>query len=261
MLNKGLLAIVTLMAAGAQAPSPSPGSALKASIRLTIAKTDAPFAASPYSNFGPLLAQLLTPNGPVTIDYVIAPDESRAELGGRLATLNSGTVVLEHAGDTMLRVLNPENKTWYEIPAGGNPGTTLGLPDVRVQPTTDAAIIAGQEAQRFGFTETMQVPPPPGAATRAAPTELRFSGDVWSTTAFSGSGYAGVIKTLQAFATIPGIEALTAGGRFPLRLVLRSNVMPGYEMRSEVLSIREVPVDPAAFAVPADYLHVVPPGR
>lgn len=264
MVTKGLVAIVAMSGVLAQGPPPAGGSALKASIRLTIARTDAPFdgPAGPYSNFGPLIAQLVTPKGPVTIDYVIAPDESRAELGGRLATLNSGTVVLEHAGDQMLRVLNPENKTWYEIPAGENPGATLGTPDVSIEPTTEAAVIAGQQAQRFGFTETLHVPAPQGGSLPPGfPADLRFSGELWSTDAFSGSGYAGVLKTLQAFAAIPGIEALTAGGRFPLRLILRSNVMPGYEIRSEVLAIHEVSVDPATFAVPAGYLHVVAPGR
>jgi hypothetical protein len=238
--------------------------ALKASIRLTIARSEAPFdgPASPYDNFGPLVSKLVTPDGPVDIQYLIAPDQSRAELRGRLATLNGGTVVLERAGDEMLRVVNAENKTWYEIPAGENPGAALGTPDVDIEPTTDVATIAGETAKRFVFTETLHVPPPQGAALPPDfPADLRLTGDLWTTDAFAGSGYAGVIKTLQAFAAIPGIDALTAGGRFPLRLILRSNVMPGYEIRSEVTAIRQVPVDPGAFAVPAGYLHVVPPGR
>ena len=259
-----LLALCALTGQQAPAPAQGPGTALKASIRLTIAKSDVPLAGppSPYDNFGPLVAQLVTPDGPVDIQYVIAPNQSRAELHGRLATLKGGTVVLEHAGDQMLRVLNPENKTWYEIPATENPGATLGTPDVDIEPTKDVATIAGQKAQRFAFTETLSVPPPQGAALPPDfPSDLRLSGELWTTDAFAGSGYAGVIKTLQAFAAIPGIDALTAGGRFPLRLILRSNVMPGYEIRSEVTAVREVPVDPAAFAVPTGYLHVVAPVR
>ena len=49
-----------------------------------------------------------------------------------------------------------------------------------------------------------------------------------------------MFKTLQAFAAIPGVEALTAGGRFPLRIALRSSIMPGYEIRSEVTAIGPV---------------------
>lgn len=259
------LIVVFVSALGQQGPAgPASGVALKASIRLTIAKSQASAdgPASPYDNFGPIVARLVTPDGPVDIQYLIAPDESRAELRGRLAALNSGTVVLERAGDEMLRVLNGENKTWYEIPAGDNPGAALGTPDVDIEPTTDVATIAGQTAKRYVFTETLHVPPPQGAALPPDfPADLTLSGDLWTTDAFAGSGYAGVIKTLQAFAAIPGIDALTAGGRFPLRLVLRSNVMPGYEIRSEVTALREVPVDAAAFRVPAGYQHVVAPGR
>ena len=75
----------------------------------------------------------------------------------------------------------------------------------------------------------------------------------------SGSGYAGVFKTLQAFAAIPGVEALTAGGRFPLRIALRSPVMPGYEIRSEVVSIGPATADPSRFSIPSDYQKVQPP--
>ncbi|MGH9410418.1 MAG: hypothetical protein ACRD1V_13295 [Vicinamibacterales bacterium] len=244
------------------AAAPAPVS-LEVHIRLSIQKDDAPLdaAASPYSNFGPLLAQLLTPEGPVDIQYLIAPDESRAILGRRLATLSGGTIVLEHAGEAAIRVLNPENKTWYEIAASKPAGPAFGPPTIQIQPANDVAIIAGQQAAHSTFTETLSVPPPQGAAIPPAfQAELRLTGDLWTTEAFSGSGYGAAMKTLQAFASFPGIDALTAGGRFPLRLVLRSNVMPGYEIRSDVMAVQPVPSDPTAFAVPAGYLHVMPPG-
>src|SRR5260370_30607893 len=84
--------------------------ALRATIRMSIAKIDAPAPAigdkaSAYGNFGPLIAQLLTPEGPVDIEYLIAGDESRADVKGRLATLPAGSVVLQKRGDHMIRVL------------------------------------------------------------------------------------------------------------------------------------------------------------
>jgi len=91
------------------------------------------------------------------------------------------------------------------------------------------------------------------------PTEIQLTGDLWSTDAYSGAGYAAVFKTLQAFAAIPGVEALTAGGRFPLRIALRSPVMPGYEIRSEVTAIGPHTPDPSLFRVPSDYQKVQPP--
>jgi hypothetical protein len=215
---------------------------------------------SPYGNFGPLLSQLLTPEGPVDIHYLIAGDQTRADVQGRLATLPKGSVVIQKMGDEMIRVLNPNNKTWYEIPANQNLGVLLGTPDVTIEPTAERATIAGQRADRYRFIETLRVPVPEGTTLPPDfPSTLQLSGDLWSTDAFSGSSYAGVFKTLQAFAAIPGVEALTAGGRFPMRIALRSTIMPGYEIRSEVTTIGPAPADPALFVVPSDYQKVLPP--
>jgi hypothetical protein len=263
MLLLGLL----LQAAPAPVQTAPPAAAptLKATIRMSVAKVDTLAVRdgerpNPYGNFGPLLAQLLTPEGPVDIHYTIAGDQTRADVEGRLATLPRGSIVLQRMGEDMIRVLNPANRTWYEIPANQNLGVLLGAPDVTIEPTSERATIAGQRADRFRFSETLRIPVPEGSALPPNfPADLQLTGDLWSTDAFSGAGYAGVFKTLQAFAAIPGVEALTAGGRFPLRIALRSSIMPGYEIRSEVTAIGPVAADAASFAVPAGYQKVLPP--
>jgi hypothetical protein len=251
-----------------QAPAPvvaTPAPTLKTTIRMSIAKIEAPPLREgekpyPFGNFGPLLTQLLTPEGPVDINYLIAGDQTRAEVQGRLATLPRGSIVLQKMGDDQIRVLNPANKTWYEIPANQNLGVLLGAPDVTIEPTTEKTMIAGHRADRFKFAQVLQVPTPEGTTLPPEfPKELQLTGDLWSTDAFSGASYAGVFKTLQAFAAIPGVEALTAGGRFPLRIALRSSIMPGYEIRSEVTSIAPAPIDPALFTVPAGYQKIQAP--
>ncbi|HVD93156.1 MAG TPA: hypothetical protein VNC21_12760 [Vicinamibacterales bacterium] len=267
-----LLAAMVVLVAPQAAPAPQApaatasvsGFAIRATIRMTIAKVDAPIASdakpSPYGNFGPLIAQLLTPEGPVDIQYVITGDQSRAEVRGRLATLPRGSIVLQRVGEDSIRVLNPENKTWYEIPANQNLGVLLGTPDVDIQPVGETATIAGQRAQRFRFTETLRVPVAEGVSLPPDfPRDIQLTGDLWSTDAFAGGGYASVFKTLQAFAAIPGVEALTAGSRFPLRIALRSSIMPGYEIRSEVTTIGSAAIDPSLFVVPSGYQKVQPP--
>jgi hypothetical protein len=58
------------------------------------------------------------------------------------------------------------------------------------------------------------------------------------------------------------MEALTAGGRFPLRIAVRSSMMPGYEIRSEVVSIGPARPSASFFDVPRDYQQVqFPAGR
>jgi hypothetical protein len=259
-----LIAIAALFAQAPPQPAAAPAT-LQATIRMSVAKIDAPAPAvgdkaSAYGNFGPLVAQLLTPEGPVDIQYVIAGDQSRADVKGRLATLPAGSIVLQKLGESTIRVLNPANKTWYEIPANQNLGALLGTPDVTIEPAGEKATIAGQRAERFRFKETLHVPVPEGVSLPPDfPSDIELNGDLWSTDAFAGSGYASVFRTLQAFAAIPGVEALTAGGRFPLRIALRSSVMPGYEIRSEVTAIGPVAADPSFFIVPTGFQKVLPP--
>lgn len=258
-----LMLLIALLLQGPVVPAPT--ATLKATIRMSIEKIDAPALRegerpNPYGNFGPLLARLLTPEGPVDIQYVIAGDQTRADVGGKLATLPKGSVVLQKMGDDTIRVLNPANLTWYEIPANQNLGVLLGAPDVTMEPTSDRASIAGHRAQRFRFRETVRIPMAEGTSLPPDfPVDLQLSGDLWSTDEYSGAGYAGVFKTLQAFAAIPGVEALTAGGRFPLKIALRSSIMPGYEIRSEVTAIGPAAADAALFTVPAGYQKVQPP--
>lgn len=252
-----------------QRPDPAPRAdaapALRATIRMSVAKLDgpgptAPAQSTPYGNFGPLLMQLVTPNGAVDIEYTIAGDETRADVKGQLATLPKGSVVLQRVGDESIRVINHSNKTWYEIPASQNLGALLGTPDVTMEPVGEQATIAGHRADRYRFREMLHVPVPEGVSLPPDfPKDIELTGDVWSTAEYSGGGYAAVFKTLQAFAAIPGVEALTAGGRFPLRIALRSPVMPGYEIRSEVTTIAPATPDASVFAVPEGYQKVRPP--
>jgi len=264
-----MLALLVLQSTQAAQMTPQPPAAppatLKTTIRMSVAKIETPAVRpdekpSPYGNFGPLLAQLLTPEGPVDLQYVIAGDQTRAEVQGRLATLPRGSVVLQTIGDEMIRVLNPGNKTWYEIPARQNLGVLLGTPDVAIEPTGEKGTIAGQQAERFRFSMIVHIPVPEGTSLPADfPKDLPLTGDLWSTDAFASANYASVFKTLQSFAAIPGVEALTSGGRFPLKIALRSTIMPGYEIRSEVTAIGPATIDPSVFKVPVDYQKVQPP--
>ena len=155
-----LLAAALLLQQAQPSPALKTATALKTTIRMNVAQVDSsmPMLAdgsrSPYGNFGPLIKQLLTPAGPVTIDYVISGDQSRADVRSRLATLPEGSVVLQRMGEAVIRVLNPSNKTWYEIAANQNLGTLLGVPDVTIEPTGEQTTIAGQRAERFRFKET-----------------------------------------------------------------------------------------------------------
>jgi len=258
-----ILALLAILFA--QVPPAAPPSGLKATIRISFVKLDTPAVrdtqkAAPSANLGPLIAQVLNPEGPVSIDYTIVGGDTRAEIQGRLATVPKGTVVLQRAGDDMIHVINPSARTWYDLPASQNLGMLLGAPDVTIEPTGETATIAGQRAERFRFRQSLRVPVAEGLALPPElPSEIDLAGDLWSTDAYAGANYAAVFKTLQAFGAVPGIEALTAGGRFPLRILTRSSLISGYEIRIEVTSIGPASGEPSLFAVPAGYVKVQPP--
>jgi Domain of unknown function (DUF4412) len=265
MIIEAMLTLLLTQAPPGPRPAAASESALKATIRLNVAKVDLPAsgAESPLGNLGPLIAQLLTPDGPVEIDYVVADDSTRGEVKGRLAEFGRGTIVLQRVGESSIKVLNPANRTWYELPATASPGMQISTPDVQLEPTGETTTIAGQRAQRFRFTETMHIPTPEGVSLPPSfPSSIELSGDVWSTDAFAGSSYTAIFRTLQAASAVPGMEALTAGGRFPLRIAVRSTMMPGYEIRSEVVSVGRAQPASSLFEVPNDYQQVqAPRGR
>jgi hypothetical protein len=260
------LILSLLLGAQLQAQTTTTSSpALKATIRLQIAKVAAPDASpdTALGNLGPIVATLLTPDGPVDIDYVVAGESMRGDVQGRLGMFTRGTIILQRVGEDSITVMNPGNHTWFELPATATLGSTMSAPDVQMEPTGERATIAGQRAERFKFAETIRIPVPEGANLPSEfPRQIDLAGDLWSTDAFSGHDYAAIFRTLQAAGAIPGMEALTAGGRFPLRIAVRSSMMPGYEIRSEVVSIGPARPSASFFDVPRDYQQVqFPAGR
>jgi hypothetical protein len=254
------LILALLLGAPQQAQTTASSSAaLKATIRLQIAKVAAPDASpdTALGNVGPIVTTLLTPDGPVDIDYVVAGESMRGDVQGRLGMFTRGTIILQRVGEDSIKVMNPGNHTWFELPASATLGSTMSAPDVQMEPTGERATIAGQRAERFKFAETIRIPVPEGANLPSAfPHQIDLAGDLWSTDAFSGHDYAAIFRTLQAAGAIPGMEALTAGGRFPLRIAVRSSMMPGYEIRSEVVSIGPARPSESFFDVPRDYQQV-----
>ena len=150
-----------------------------------------------------------------------------------------GTIVLQQLRDDAIKVLNPDNKTWYELPA--TPASARMLGDAGRADRADRRDGDDRRSARRAVPLRRRRCgsrlPKASSLPSDFPTSIDLSGDIWSTDAFAGSGYAAIFRTLQAFSAIPGMEALTAGGRFPLRIAVRSTMMTGYEIRSDVTTI------------------------
>ena len=97
-----------------------------------------------------------------------------------------------------------------------------GRPTCQLEPTGEKATIAGQRAERFRFSETLQFRCPKASILPPDfPSSIDLTGDLWST---DGVRRQRATRPSSARcrrpAAIPGVEALTAGGRFPLRIAL-----------------------------------------
>ena len=249
----------------AQAPAAAPVG-LKATMRLEIARvTPAPGAdrSSPYAGLGPLMMQMLTPDGPVTMEWAGGAEGVRATLKSRLSILPAGSVVLQRTGAPAIQVLDPERRTYFEVPAAAATESGAAVPDLQLRATGETATIAGQRAQRFELSLTLALPSSQGVpASASLPHDFQIAGDMWFTDAFSGGEYASMLKTIDALIAIPGLGAAVPAGRFPVKTRLRLTLLPDYELRSEIVELTTGPVDVGALTVPADYRKVdAPAGR
>ena len=256
-----LFAVVLLMQPPLAAPI-----GLKASMRLEIARVaPAPGAdkSSPYAGLGPVMMQMLTPDGPVTMEWAGGVEGVRATLKSRLSVLPAGSVVLQRTGASVIHVLDPERRTYFEVPAKAASESGAAVPDLQLRPTGETATIAGQRAERYTLSLTLSLPSSSGTpASASLPHEFQITGDMWFTDAFSGAEYAGMLKTIDALIAIPGLSAAVPPGRFPVKTRLRLTLLPDYELRTEVTRLTTVPFDAASLVVPADYRKVdAPPGR
>ncbi len=259
-----LLLLFSLIAAQSTPAAPPVG--LKASMRLEIARvTPAPGAVkdSPYAGLGPLMMQMLTPEGPVTMDWAGGAEGVRATLKSRLSVLPAGSIVVQRTGASVIHVMDPERKTYFEVPAAAATESGAAVPDLQLRATGDTATIAGQRAERYELSLTLSLPASSGAAASASlPHDFQIAGDMWFSDAFSGAEYAAMLKTIDALIAIPGLSAAVPKGRFPVRTRLRLSLLPDFELRSEVTQLTTAPFDPALLAVPPDYRKVdAPPGR
>lgn len=244
-----------------------PASGLTATIRVEVARVaaegnGASEAPGSLAGLGPVLAQMLTPDGPVDMTWYADGNGVRATIAQRLSLLPAGAIVIQRRQAPQIEVLNPSAQTYYEMPSATSTSldAMAGVPDLQIRPTGETATIAGQRAERHELTLTLALSASAGPAG-GLPRELQITGDLWLTDAFKGDEYRAMLQTLNALMAIPGLGDAVPPGRFPLRTRLRLALLPGIELRSDVVDIRSAAVNPDLLRVPAGFRKVDAPGR
>jgi hypothetical protein len=263
-------ALVVGVAWGAWVPVSGQGQALRVVMKSEIVEVepegDAGATQAGMMAMGPMMKQMLMPEGVVEFVTLASGDALRMEYRNAMALFPKGSIVLRPSGSDDMFVLDSVQKTFFKAPGGAagrmSPMAGMGVePQVTVTPTGETDTIAGHQAERA--TVEMRLSGPagtPGMPGMAG--QMTVSGDIWFADGLLTDAEARAAgKMLQAIPMMGGAGANTLAkpGRVVLRSRARMSISPRYEFRTEVSSVDRVSADANLFVVPPDYREVPMP--
>jgi TonB family protein len=193
-------------------------------------------------------------------DFTIAlnPKEFRLQASKPTGWLSEGTTQVVYANNSALFV-NSASKTFWRFPEP--PAAVLAAREDRsanlnasmsIKRTGEFAEIAGVRAEHVTFDVTFNpIGLPPALIAQGLP--LKLTGEAWLASQYKS--YA-ALQT-RVYPTLPtGVPLLGQldDGGFALRLIIRGDVLGGYEIEHSVTRIAEGPA--STFEVPEDYTEV-----
>jgi hypothetical protein len=205
---------------------------------------------------GPMVVNTIAPPGGVQVTTVLGEGGSRFEYdkaytvipaGGRMIVTTDGNVV----------VINPAERTYWKMTKPAGLGAVGGIkPTVSIDRSGTFETIAGVRAERASIDIRVPLPLPPGTQMPGLPADVAVTGETWVSEQYRK--YAALSSGVNAMLGSLGFDALSSAG-FPMRSIMRSEILGNQEIESLVTSIGEVPADPKAFEIPAGYREVPPP--
>lgn len=222
-----------------------------------------PNAAAMMAQMGDMLAKLMAPEGKIEMLWMARPGVVRTELRNAMFIIPSGSVLLTK-GST-LTVLNPSQRTYYEMPtAGTRPGAARGAgamkPDVTVTQTGRTDTVLGHRVERVDINVKMAAPGRTSAGgSPAAARDITVTMEVWETPDFGTTADPMMMAGFQGLMASAGMEKMVRPGRFPLKSILRTSMMPGYETRTTTLEVTQKALPDDLFVIPEGFKKVDPP--
>ncbi len=238
---------------------------IRATIRIEVRATAEAPAREPDTTaaMARSLVQVMFPDGAVEMEWLAQDGAVRSEFHGRTMLLPQGGIVLARAGDTVSRVINPGDQTYFTVQALTATPVAPGSSAVRWEkakpvPSGTFATIAGHRAEKMTMSWRMKLPVPEGRGLPAGvPDAITISGELWCTDDFKDAVNARDILAGNQMLAMLGIDV--AGCSLPLRSVFQTSVMPGYEVRTAITSITEERLPEDLFRIPAGYREVPAP--
>lgn len=259
----GLLVLVALVA---------PLSAeLKVTTKMSVRQVPgaAPATDMMSQMMGPMMLQMFGGTDGVEMVTISHEDgRTRTEYKTAFTGMPAGSVVLMRADGTSVG-FDAKAGTWWKIPGLADmPPEAAAMmaqmtPEITTKKTGQFETIAGQRAEKVTMSMRMPIPLPaevPAEMRAMLPEAFIFDGDMWIAGTFSKYTKA-MAKSMTAGAMAQfGFDKLMNDLQgFPVKQVMRMNLLAGYEMETLVLSIVEEDTPDALFVMPTGLKEIPMP--
>ncbi len=239
------------------------GAPLRAELKFTTtmaAKASTAAATAPanplIAMIAPMVAGTLLPPAPVQMITTVGALGVRTEYDTAYMMVPAGGVAIVKPDGTYI-VLDPAKQTYWKTPKPDM--SSLGIqPVVTVKATGEKGLIAGLSAEKWVIDIRLPIPVPAGTPLPPGmPTEFAMTGEAWINQQHKAYGKQ-MSMTLGALGAL-GFEDALLGGGFPMRLVMRGELLGAQELEYAVTSIGETTAAPGLFDIPAGYKEVPVP--
>jgi hypothetical protein len=249
-----VLALLFVVAAPLQAE-------LKVVSRMDVRKVESTEPPNPFfAMLGNVMSQQMAQMDGMETTTYIGDGMVRTEMSKPLPSLPPFTVTIMKADGTMIGI-NPTDRTYYESKMPDmNALLEQGMkPTVTVNRTGEFSTLLGRRVERVMVEMKMPLPIQPEVVAQLPPgfpSEVVMTIENWTADAFKAYGTQ-MVKGNPTMAALGLAELADIG--FAMKQVVRSSMLAGYEMETNVTSVSEGAVSADLFTVPEGYTKVAAP--
>lgn len=232
---------------------------LKVVSRLEVRKVEATAPVNPFfAMMGSAMAQQMGEMNGTETTTTIGDGVIRSEMNKPLGGLPAGALTILRADGTMIGI-NPTDKTYFRATMPDVAALAGFSPSVAVKRTGEFTQLLGHRVERVVLDLRMPLPIPPEAMAQLPPgfpTEITMTIENWTAEAFKAYGTQ-MIKGNPAMAALGLAQVADIG--FAMRQIVRTPMLAGYEMETNVTSVSEMTAPAGYFDVPEGYREVAAP--
>jgi hypothetical protein len=228
--------------------------------KLEIRKVESTEPVNPFfAMMGNAMAEQVQQMNGTETTTTIGDGVIRTEANKAIAGMPQGMITIMRADGTMIGI-NPVERTYFKTSMPDLSALAPGLkPTITVNRTGEVSTLLGERVERVVMNLTMPLPIPPEATSQLPagfPTEVTMSMENWTAETYRAYGTL-MIKGNPAMSALGLAEIADIG--FAMRQIVRSPMLGGYEMETNVTSVTEVTPPAGFFDVPDGYREVAPP--